>query len=81
MGSTLTDPTTLTLKVKEPDGNILTYTFGSGDGVIVQESTGKFHADLICTESGTYTYRWQGSGVAAAAEEVQFRVRKSNFPA
>src|SRR5688572_8916342 len=71
-----TDPTTLTLHVRTPDG---TYTSSVYQGVgqtytIVKDSTGDYHADIPITMAGVWWYEWVSTGPGAGAEERAFRV-------
>ena len=75
----LTDPTTVTLTVQDPAGVEVTYTYLSGDGVIVRDGTGRFHADYLPALAGTYEWRWAGTGAAHAPAEGRFKVRPSGL--
>jgi hypothetical protein len=69
-----TDPTTVELKVKRPSGTVDTYTSGFGT-----PATGKRTKSYSNTsDSGTYWYRWTGTGAAPGVEEGSFRVEPSN---
>lgn len=67
-----TDPTTLTLTVKAPDGTEATYSGGQ----VVQTSTGSYYADVPVTAEGQWKYRWAATGTVVAAEEGSFLVRR-----
>jgi hypothetical protein len=70
----VTDPTTLTLKVRKPgDTAVTTYTYGE-DVIVVKDSTGNFHADLPLDTEGTWRYDWVGTGAAAFSEGGRFYV-------
>ena len=69
----LADPTTTTLTVMAPDGTLSTPT-------PVKDSTGTYHADVPVTASGSWAYRWLGTGAVAAAEEGTFSVRRRRVP-
>ena len=71
---TPTDPTTITARVKAPDGSLTVFTYPSG---VTKDSTGNFHADFVPTMSGTHFYRWEGTGSAQAASEASFYVQPS----
>jgi hypothetical protein len=43
----------------------------------VKDTTGVYHVDVDVTLSGTYHYRWEGTGAAQGAEEGRFYVRPS----
>jgi hypothetical protein len=39
------------------------YPAGDGDGTIVKDSTGDYHADITMTEVGWLQYQWEGDNV------------------
>lgn len=62
ISATLTDPLTVTLKVKKPDAASLTYAAPTKD------STGKYHQDIPAddlTLTGHYSFYWVTTGPAA----------------
>ncbi len=77
VGSVLTDPTTVTLKVKDPDGTITTYTYTGG--TVTKTSTGLYTKTITVSNDGAWYYRYEGTGAVQAAGEVMFKVRKSEF--
>lgn len=77
VSSVVTDPTAITLKVKDPDGTITTYTYAGGS--ITKDSTGVYHKDLSVSNDGVWYYRFEGTGTCQAASENKFIVRKSEF--
>lgn len=70
------DPTTVVCRVKAPDGTVTSKTYGS-DVEVVRDATGVYHLLVLITQSGTYRYRWEGTGAAQGAEEGRFDVRRS----
>jgi hypothetical protein len=68
------DPTTVTLKIKDPSKSAMTYTSGW-----VKDSTGVYHFDLTLTKPGAWYYRWIGTGTVVAAAEGSLTVQKSEF--
>jgi hypothetical protein len=60
-----TDPTTITLSVQDPGGTITTYTYAGA--AVTKFATGIFRYTLSITLSGTYVYRWKGTGTVQAA--------------
>jgi hypothetical protein len=74
-----TDPTTLTLKIRTPGGVTTTYTYPT-DAQLSRDGPGLYHLELALGASGTWVYRWAGTGAAQAAEEGEVNVRASNFP-
>lgn len=67
----LTDPTTITLLVVEPDGTRTSYTYAGA--AVTKHSTGVFYKDVPLTLAGEYLLRWEGTGAAAATTEVVVR--------
>ena len=76
--NTPADPGTIVFKVKDPSGNITTYTYGS-DAQLVKDSTGNYHVDVTIDEEGTWFYRFTGTGTVVAAGESFFYARESHF--
>jgi hypothetical protein len=74
---TLTDPTTVVLKVRDPAGVTTTYTYPAAP--IVKDAAGSYHADYVPAVAGTYVWRWEGVGVAHAAAEGVVRVAPSGL--
>ncbi len=73
-----TDPTTITLRVRNPGEAVTVYTSPT-DAIIVRDSVGAYHADLAAAATGVMGYRWEGTGVLTAAGEGEFIVRDSEF--
>jgi hypothetical protein len=82
VGGTNTDPTTVTARVKEPDGTITTLgpvsgaTGGSG---ITRVSAGVYTVPLTLDTAGYWSVRIEGSGAAAGAAEHQAVADPSEF--
>lgn len=74
---TATDPTTITCKVKEPDGTITTATYALAE--VVKDSTGNYHYDFTPDQEGKHYYRFEGAGALIAAAESDFMIRDSVF--
>jgi hypothetical protein len=74
----LTDPTTVTVRIKTPGGTKTTYVYGQ-DGEVVRDSTGAYHLDVTASVAGYWHYRFEGTGVAAGAKESKFNVNSSAF--
>lgn len=72
-----TDPTTVTLKVKDPSGNISTYTYAAGE--ITKESTGIYYKDVVLDESWTWKARYETTGPVETAVEIEMQVEVSEF--
>ena len=77
VSSVLTDPTTVTLKVKDSDGTISTYTYSGG--TVTKLSTGVYYKDVTVSNDGIWYYRFESTGAVAAAGEGSFEVRRSEF--
>lgn len=67
-----TDPTTITLIVTDPSGNADTYTHALSQ--IDKDATGQYSKDITVDETGTWTYRWVGTGTVVAAQTKKFIV-------
>jgi hypothetical protein len=70
---TPTDPSTVTCKVRKPDGSEETIA-------PVHRSTGVYDATFTPTSSGEHWYRFEGTGAAKAAGEEYFTVRRRRVP-
>jgi hypothetical protein len=78
-GSTPTDPTTITFKIRrELTGTITTYVYGT-DAELEKDSTGNYHVDYNPPAVGDYYYGFWGTGACLAADEGEFEVRRSHF--
>lgn len=71
-----TDPTAVTLKVRDPSGNVATYTYALSQ--VTRSAAGVYYKDLSTDEQGTWHYQWLGTGACEAADEGEFEVR-TNF--
>ncbi len=67
-----TDPDTLTLQVREPDGTVTAYVYGVDD-LVVRDEEGEYHADVPLTEAGMWAIDWSTTG-DAQLEGVQIAV-------
>jgi hypothetical protein len=74
---TPTDPDTVTFKFMDSESTVTTYVLA--DPQVVKESTGIYHVDIPVDLSGTWHYRWAGTGAARGALERSFQVRESKF--
>lgn len=75
---TLTDPSTITFKFEDPSGTETTYVYGI-DAELVKDGTGEYHADISTDESGTWSWRFIGTGTVEQVDEGQFYVLLSDF--
>ena len=70
----LTDPTTVTFKIREPDGTITT-KIGTGGG-LVNPSTGVWYFDFTIAQQGRHSWSMEGTGGGVIAlEEQEFYAR------
>jgi hypothetical protein len=69
------DPTAVTIKIRKPSGTVVQLTGAEID----QEDVGVFYADVNLDQSGTWWYRFEGTGQVQAAEEHALNVRASRF--
>jgi uncharacterized protein YfaS (alpha-2-macroglobulin family) len=74
----LTDPTTVTVKVRKSDGTNFTKVYVT-DSEVIKESTGIYHIDIATDVHGVWTIRWEGTGTVKAAIEQRFNVKRSDF--
>lgn len=74
IGGALTDPTTVTLSMRNPDHSIDDLT-----SAVVRDSVGVYHAEVTPTELGLHMYEWRGSGAVSVASIGQFLVTQSTF--
>lgn len=75
VGGTPTDPDTLSLVVKSAREVLGPYALT--DPEIVADAVGRFHADVIPTKLGRYSWRYEAfdpAGDAMAASEGEFRI-------
>lgn len=77
LADTNTDPTAVTLKVKDPSGSIDTYTYAGSS--VTRSAAGVYYKDISLDEAGDWYYRWIGTGTVETAEEERFAVRKSRI--
>ena len=74
----VTDPTTITLKLHDPNGVETSFTYAGGD--ITRDSVGVYHYDFAPTVAGkTWRYRWLATGAVVAVDEQLFQITESGF--
>lgn len=71
----LTDPTTITLSVADPSGNIDNYTYAGA--TVTRESTGAYLKSITGDEAGEWSATWTGTGACAASATRRFAVRRA----
>lgn len=72
-----TDPATVTLQVKKPDGTITPYTYLAGE--VTRDGLGLFHRNVTIDAAGRWAYRFVATGGGQAAGERVFTVKPSAF--
>lgn len=75
VGDTLTDPTTVTLYITDPSGDVSTYTYGAAE--ITKEGTGIFYKNIAVAEQGFWHARYVGTGACAAQAQMYWTVRRN----
>lgn len=77
MSGTYTDPDTVTLLLKGPDGNVSIYD----QNVITRTAVGRYQFRASCPTAGVWWYRFEGevTGGGGGAER-SFSVADSQFP-
>lgn len=71
------DPSTVTVKIKEPNNTITTYTYPD---TVFKLATGVYYVDFTPDQAGTHRVRFASTGTGQAAEEISFGVESSDFP-
>ncbi len=74
---TLTDPTTVSLKLRTPSGVATTYTYAGT--TVTKDSTGRFSKQVTVDEAGVWAFQWAGTGTVAKVEEGTFEVLPSDY--
>jgi len=72
-----TDPTTVSLIVRQPGGTQTTYTYAGA--TITKEATGIYYKDVVLSVEGTWKARMVGTGTARAADIEEVIVLKDDF--
>jgi len=67
-----TDPTTIILEVKDPSGNVDTYTYSEAE--ITKDSQGVYSKIVEFDETGWWSYEWHGTGTVIVVDGRRFRV-------
>jgi hypothetical protein len=70
------DPSTVTVKVKQPDDTITTHTYAA---TVSKQATGIYYVDFTPTLEGIHYVRFSSTGTGQAAGEISFRVESSEF--
>lgn len=73
------DPTGVTLRVRDPNGIVTEYVYGT-DADVVLTDAGDYLCDFIPDQSGRWSFRWVSSGTnTTSALEGEFLVQRSPF--
>jgi hypothetical protein len=73
LSGALTDPTTQTLEIKEPDGTLVSKT----EADVTKDDVGEYHYDYgPVTQEGRYSIQWAGTGGVVTALTSVFWVRE-----
>ena len=73
VNGTLADPTTITFKMREPDGTITTKVDVAGS--LVNPSVGVWYYDFTITKQGRHSWSMEGIGDVVGLEEQEFYAR------
>lgn len=73
----VSDPTTVTLIIRDPSGNEVSYTYSGGQ--LTRESTGVYYYNLQIDEDGNWYFRWKSTGNPMIATEYRIKVNRSYF--
>lgn len=68
-----TDPTAVTLEIKDPSNNTDTYTYSLAE--ITKDATGKYSKIVTFDEAGWWTWEWQGTGTVIDVANGRLYVR------
>jgi len=71
----LTDPTAVSVRIKTGDRTTTTYVYGV-DAEVIKSAVGVYYIDVTVDSSGTWRFRWTGTGAIVQAEEGVFDVRR-----
>ncbi len=77
LAGNLTDPTTVTVKLRSPSGVITTYTYASAS--VTKDSTGVYSRVLTFSEAGVWAYSVVATGTITKTEEGSVRVLGSDY--
>lgn len=68
------DPDVVTFSALAPDGTETNYIYGT-DAELEQDSTGRYHVDIILNQAGHWYINFNSSGNGAGGDEYQTLVR------
>ena len=70
VSGTATDPSTISLKVKDPTGAETPYAIGN----LTKDSTGNYHLDITVPTAGVWSWHVESTGADQASGDGQFYV-------
>ncbi len=70
------DPSGIVFKIREPDGALTTYTYGT-DAELVRSSTGVYYVDWPVAKVGAHYFEFGGTGSVVAVQDAVFTARAS----
>lgn len=73
VSGTNTDPTTVSLFVRKPNGTTNTYTYAGS--TITKDSTGRYSKQITVDQRGVWYWEWTGTGNCQAAASGTLTVR------
>jgi hypothetical protein len=73
----LTDPSTVTFKVRDPSTTLNTYVY-SNDVEVFKAATGIYYMDFVVNTVGQHNWRLEGTGSVQVAEQDFFTARSLN---
>ncbi len=72
-----TDPTTIRLEHKLPDGTVNTFLYSGGQ--VTKQGVGIYYRDITFANGGRHYLRFSGTGTVNAADNQVVNVRKDAF--
>ena len=72
----LTDPTTTTFTLVQPDSVVVTHNVVGPD--LINPSTGVFYVDFPIIQERNHSWSMAGTGVVAQKDEGEFHARRQN---
>lgn len=76
VGSTNTDPDTVTVRFRDPFGVITPFVFGT-DPEVSNTAVGVYRIDHQMSIPGEWWVRWEGTGAAAGIAEERVFIKRS----
>lgn len=76
VGGVLTDPTTLTFTMRQPDGSTVTYVYGT-DAELIRDGAGTYRVEWTFQDPGIMVYDFKGTGAAQGTVGGAFWVEQS----